>query len=381
VPFKLTISLASLFVTCSALAAPGKQARAAKPEHQRRYAVSDLTIDGSVSDEDRKKIETRLPGVVAILLGNQNADVATEGELRSVLDAHAELRNCNTDRCYLRLGDLLHADRLLSIRVERVEEPPSGWKWLVHILNYAVDQAQIVGTAVVPCIQCKADDMVNDVSNSFQPVFNGDTPKPLCTLSVGSRPPGATVSIDQIPLGETPFQHTIAAGRHTISVEHERFAKGQAESDCKANQGLDIAFTLDAKQTTSAVKDVELSELHGTGDHHLLPPPHVSNGLRIAGGTLLGVGIAGVITGGILVSFDGKGTCSLVGNHLQCPDHYATATPGYVAIGLGAGALIGGIVALVVDHKHRERARAGRDIRPSVQTSSRSLQFGLEGRF
>jgi hypothetical protein len=380
VAFKLTISLVSLFLTCSAVAAPGKQARAAQTEQQRRYAVSEIVFDGPVSAEDRAKIETRLPAVIGLLLGQRNADAVRDEDVKKVLEAHPELRSCNTDRCYLRLGDLLRADRLMTIRVERVEEPPSNWKWLVHILNYAVDQAEIVGTAVVPCNQCKADDLVNDVSNSFQPVFNGDTPKPLCKLSVGSLPPGATVSIDTIELGQTPFQHTVAAGRHTISVEHERFAKGQAESDCKPNQGLDIAFTLDSKQTTAEAKNVDLSgaDLHSATDHHA---PQVSNGLRIAGGTLVGVGVAGLVTGIALVSIDHHGTCSPTGDHLQCPDRYATATPGYVAIGLGAAALVGGAIALILDHNHREKARAARDIRPSVQTSARSFQLGLEGRF
>jgi hypothetical protein len=378
VAFKLLFGVSVLFLSWSALAAPGKQTKAAPAG--RRYAIAEITFDGPVSAEDRKTLEANIPGTVALIINQEGGELIDYEPIKKALEAHPELRGCSNDKCSLRLGDLVNANRLLTIRVERTEDSPTQWKWQVRILNFAVDQAQVVGATQVPCVQCKVDDLVHDLSNSFQPVFNADTPKSLCKLSVGSLPPGAAVSIDTVELGETPFEHTLAAGRHTIAVDRERFARGQAEIDCKPRAGMDITFTLDSKQTTSATKDVDLSgQKLFPADNGTIQVPPPSKGLRIAGGTLLGVGAAAVIAGAVLVAKNHDGTCTLTGSQTQCPERLATLVPGAVTIGLGAAAIVGGVIALVVDHQHREKlARAPH---PSVQASSNSFLLGLEGGF
>ncbi len=69
-------------------------------------------------------------------------------------------------------------------------------------------------------------------------------------------------------------------------------------------------------------------------------------GLRIAGATLLGVGAASLIAGGVLLSFDGKlagGFCEV--GPLRPPCRWDTRIGGGLAMGLGsAGMLAGGIM-------------------------------------
>lgn len=79
--------------------------------------------------------------------------------------------------------------------------------------------------------------------------------------------------------------------------------------------------------------------------------PKPSPALRIAGGTLLGVGVAATIAGAVLAARDPKPKEDMPRKE------WNTRPPGYALIGIGASIVVTGAVLLVVDARRRARTR------------------------
>lgn len=74
------------------------------------------------------------------------------------------------------------------------------------------------------------------------------------------------------------------------------------------------------------------------------PAPERANGgsgLRVLSWVGIGVGVAAVVAGAVLLHLDGQGTCSLSGDQTQCRNLYDTKAGGYAL--LGGGILVAGL--------------------------------------
>jgi hypothetical protein len=332
-----TISLVLLVSAVSA------SASAATP----RFALERINFIGNASPAERKLLDDRVWDTVEFLLSERGFELVHREDLVVELAEHPELKGCTEPRCRMRLGDLSHAERVLSVRITR-SGPAKKGDWSVKIEQFAVAAARVLPSSEVPCNSCTADELIGDLSHALDPLLKAPTPTAVCRLTVATEPPGATVRVDGMPLGETPFMHTVEAGRHAIEVERAGGPPASSSVDCAAG-GKELV-SLDLKPAVPA--QVMAAQ----------PAPRRSWALKGVGAGLLALGAAGVIAGAVDLSLDGKGNCDKAAGQKQCPQLYDTRTAGLALTVVGALAVAGGVTVLVLDAL-RKPSRLGATLR------------------
>jgi hypothetical protein len=308
--FVLVLVLASLILPSAASAGA------------RRYAIGEIRVEGDVGERERHDVEESAWRTLALLLPT-DATLAPDDAVRRALNGRPELRGCGDDRCMLALGDGLGVERIITLRIEKRD---GGWT--ARLLDYAVDAAQVAGTLELPCPGCDATALFDRLGRAFTSMLAAEATRPLCKLQVSSQPPSGVVAVDAVPLGRVPFAHTIAAGRHTITVDAPEFARGQAEIDCPAAGAQDLAFTLSADHSVVRQKDRggPRAAFVGAG----------ATSLALAGLAVAGLAVAGV--------YDGRPAC----DDSRCAFRYDTG----IAIGVSAAAVVvfgvGGVTLLAL---------------------------------
>jgi hypothetical protein len=190
----------------------------------RRWAIGEIRVEGDFVPDERAAIEERTWRALTLALPTDAFLAPHESVARALTDAPG-LRGCADDRCNLALGDRLGVERLITVRVER-----RGRDWTARLLAFAVDAAEVAGTLELPCAGCDADGLLAAFARAAAPLLRDERPRPLCALTVTAAP-GATVRVDTVALGEAPFAHSVAAGRHTVAVDAPA---AHAEVDCPA---------------------------------------------------------------------------------------------------------------------------------------------------
>jgi hypothetical protein len=97
----------------------------------------------------------------------------------------------------------------------------------------------------------------------------------------------------------------------------------------------------------------------------------------MVGGGLLVLGAAAVAVGGVDLARDGHGACNLSSGHTQCKTLYATGSEGAAFAGVGAAAVLGGVISLVVDSLLGRPA----PVQAEVKVSSAGAFITATGRF
>lgn len=294
----------------------------------RRYAIGEIRVEGDLSALERHDVEERAWRTLALLLPT-DASLAPDDAVKRVLGGRTDLRGCGDDRCNLELGDRLGVERLLTLRIEH-----GGDAWTARLLDYAVDAAQVAGTLEFPCRGCNVDALFDGLGRAFTSLVKTDAARPLCALKVASRPVDAMVAVDAVPLGRAPFAHSIAAGRHTIAVEHESFARGQTEIDCPPSGAQDLVFTLSAERSFAVVRTA-----------HDRPSRRALLAAGGASAILFGAAVAGLA---VAASYDGKPAC----DGPRCAFTYDT-TPSIAVAAVGVVLFGAAAVALLVTGSRR----------------------------
>jgi len=165
-------------------------------------------------------------------------------------------------------------------------------------------------------------------------------------LVLSSKPPGLLAVLDGQPIGTTPLERDVPVGQHQL--------------------GLVQNGTTVAQRYISVVAD-ERAEITMAPEAHPIPPPREvphAHHTRVLPAMLLGAGIAGVVTGGVLVATSQSPT----GDH---PTYRDTKGLG-LGIGIGGAVLAGvGVVLLL---------RGGGD-GPTINVTAGGATAGWIGRF
>jgi len=375
-------------VVVAALCAIAATVEAAKPPPikragagaARRYAVRSLVLDGPVTDAEAKLLRERLVNAFELGLVERNFLLVPPAEVDAVERANPELKNCVGVRCGFDIGAVLNAQRLLTVRVTKTQgaaTPPKA-DWTVQISNFSVETGTTKGPFDVPCRSCTADELVGDLFRSVSQVLADDTTEPTCSLKIESTPPGASVVIDGQAAGATPFSHSFAVGKHEIVVESAGFARGQTNVSCPAGVGQELSFVLTAEKSSMVARQTELPlERRGGGGA-------VARALKGAGAALLVFGVGGIVTGGVMLAYDGKGTCDLTAGRAQCPFVYDTALVGGVVLGIGIAVGVTGAALLgagVVAGRRRGERAARPSLLPSLALTPAGGAVGVVGTF
>jgi hypothetical protein len=168
--------------------------------------------------------------------------------------------------------------------------------------------------------------------------------KQPATLALTSRPSRMTVEVDGVVIGQTPLRHKIAPGKHRIRV----FGQGYVAQlrDVQAVKGVHEALEFTLSAVPPPRQEVPRSR------------PEVRQ-YRAAGGVLLGLGGALVITGGVFTALHGRPyRCSGDDVNLdgECRYLYGSLPGGVSMLAVGSAAVITGSVLLIVaGTKQRKR--------------------------
>ena len=329
----LAVLALALALSSSASAAP------------RRWAIGEIRVEGDVDEAARASVEERAWRALSLALPT-DALLAPHDAVAAALAATPALRGCAEDRCSLTLGDRLSVERLITVRIERRNDG-----WTAHLLSFAVDAAQVAGTLELPCPGCSADALMDNFARAAAPLLRDERDRPLCTLIVAA-PAGASVSVDTVALGEAPFSHTVAAGRHTVAA-----AGAQAELDCAAGAARTVTLGAVAAGATSR-RTLML-------------------GLGATSAVLAAGSFAGLITA---AAYDDRAVCSG-----RCGFRYDT-TVGIALGAVGVAAFTAAAVALLVVARKPAAARASLGARaftspPAATVAPAATAFGLAGSF
>jgi tetratricopeptide (TPR) repeat protein len=206
----------------------------------------------------------------------------------------------------------------------------------------------------------RAPDAANasDVKGLVEKLEDRLSKKGVQQLSVMSTPEGATVSVDDRPVGVTPWTGDLLPGRHRVELSLRGFEENTLEVELAAHRSQDVSVALVARPDSSgaAPPSTPVAATTAAG-----PSPSredrtdESGGLGIWPWVTLGAG--GVALGGALTfellrqgsESDAKGDDTQVGYKEKLDQMESQQTMARILAGVGGGLVIAGGVLLVLD--------------------------------
>jgi hypothetical protein len=192
-------------------------------------------------------------------------------------------------------------------------------------------------------------------------------PAAAASVSVRSEPLGARVLVDGTERGFTPQVLELPPGEHTIAVDKPGFVAQEHELTVEAGAEQELALVLVAAPPADG-KGKRKAKGSKAGSK-------AGRGLKIGGGVMLGLGLAGVATGVAMILVDQEPMpqrCE--GDDVDfrgvCRYRYDTLTGGIVGVAAGGLGVAGGLAMMIQGHRIAVRARADKQ-RASLSVSVR----------
>ncbi len=185
------------------------------------------------------------------------------------------------------------------------------------------------------CGHREFEEFVDVTAAQLAVTLAGVDPEPA-TLAVVGEPYGAQIRVDGAVVGEVPWEGEVGAGVHEIHIEKPGFVQHQ--------RGVE------AQQGARTTVDVDL----------LVDQTYKKRVMRAAGWTMVGVGAATLVAGGVLLGLHGephRASCSPRDAQGRCPNEYDSRTPGVAVTLTGAALSLGGGGVLVYERVKDQRTR------------------------
>jgi hypothetical protein len=327
------LAVARSLLVASALLVAGNASSATGPAPE-RVAVVEPELHGTF---DR--------GAARQMAGRIRAGIDRSGV--AVIDAtHAEA--CADAACFARIAEGTRATHVVRAVVSEAER---DYHLELELLDASGTTIASVEDTCEICGVEEAADMLEATATRLVAQLDAGTER--ASVRVQSRPAGASVSVDGKEMGTTPTTLELPPGQHTIELRKDGFA--------------------------AASRTVELEPgMRTTSEMRLVPNAGSSSRrAKIVGGTLLGVGLASLVGGIVMVAVDGREyekRCD--GNDVDadgdCRFVYRLKWPGAAMIAAGAALAGVGITVLAID-----RRRGKGSVRAAVTPSG----LRVSGRF
>jgi hypothetical protein len=301
-----------------------------------------MRTKGELSDVARARIEQ------ALLEGLAGSDARVIGpdQTRAVADA-----SCEAPTCLQPVVEHFDADYVAWVEVEA-----EGRDYALSLRLSSKEGSESRRDA--NCEICGFDEVaatVRDEATVMASKLQRLTAPGVLILE--TEPPGMTVYIDGVPVGETPLEREIEVGPHQLRLEGEGFAV--REQSLTVKTGVQERMLLEMTVVESA--DADKSRVR-----------------RILGWSFAGVGVAGLATGGAFLAYHHKevpGRCDEpedIDVNGLCRWRYNTLAPGLGLVAAGGASLIAGATLLAIDKKKR---KGGDTARTRVLVSPRSVSL------
>lgn len=245
----------------------------------------------------------------------------------------------------------------LSVRVSKKKD------YALALTMLGPDEA----TVAAPTDECKGcsldqvgakiDALVQQAAGSLAP--KEPPPATTATVSLRSEPLGARVLVDGTERGLTPLELELPPGEHTIAFDKPGFVAQEQKLTVEAGAAQELSPTLVAQPAADKKGKRGAKAKSGPAD------PKAGKGLKIGGGVMLGLGLAGVAAGIAMILVDEdpmplKCSGADVDFRGVCRYRYDTLLGGIVGTAAGGLGVAGGLAMMIQGHRISVRARASK---------------------
>lgn len=153
---------------------------------------------------------------------------------RDMVVENEGLERCQEATCLDRVGRLLHVQSVVTYQISvresdakpisqgpDYEPPPAGYRprrWELGLTYYNVSVGAIGGQGTATCVYCTLEQATLRLAELLTQAMNEDAARERGELEIATTPSGATVLVDGIELGTTPYHRQAYAGRHEVSL-------------------------------------------------------------------------------------------------------------------------------------------------------------------
>ncbi|MBL9008734.1 MAG: PEGA domain-containing protein [Myxococcales bacterium] len=324
--------------------------------------VLDAKTNGSVTPEELLVLENAVNNA----LKEQQFDLASKGERDTIIQGEG-IQGCFKEECQERIGRLLgaHAVMVYSLKVWR---STSGAAWTLGATYYNVEVGAIGAKATSECPSCTVAQAATALSDLVKKAIFDDAAKPRGQVVITSDPTNASVFIDGVELGVTPYKRTVFAGKHELTLRRTGHRSKNQSLNVTEGQLTNLSIKLDVGQDPVQVKYV--------AEHRPRPK------WRIAlGGALIGVGALGMLYGITGLALNGQCVDS-VPMGTACLQKYTSLPMGAALTGVGVAAAAVGAVLIALPGPRNTLPSTGAGAGGAAPASSApqaSLLFGGVG--
>jgi hypothetical protein len=304
---------------------------AASPAHaaERKMAcVLDAKTNGSLTPEELAQFESAVNNA----LKEQQFDLASKGERDTIIQGEG-IQGCFKEECQERIGRLLgaHAVLVYSLKVWR---STSGSAWTLGATYYNVEVGALGAKATSECPSCTIAQAASALSDLVKKAVFDDAAKPRGQVVITSDPTNASVFIDGVELGVTPYKRTVFAGKHELTLRRTGHRSKNQTLNVAEGQQTNLSIKLEVGQDPVQVKYV--------AEH--APRPK----WRIAlGSALLGVGVLGMVYGVTGLALNGQCVDSAPAG-VACMRKYTSLPAGAAMTGVGVAFAAAGAVLIAL---------------------------------
>lgn len=238
---------------------------------------------------------------------------------------------------------------------------PGKETWGMRLSLIDADTVDIAASAEPACPGCGGDQLVAQVTEQVRNMIKEAQAKPRGSWSITSDPPGADVRVGDRVIGKTPINRAAFAGSFELIFEKPQYQTDRKSIEVQAGQKATLAVTLNPVVVEPPPKPVVVEKP--------VKPPAVRPLWRVITGGLLTAAGVGMLGFGIsALSVNGQCLQEPMAPAIKCFDRYTTGTVGGALTGVGAAAIVGGVLMIAIPSPSKAS---------SAPSKSTSKQAGL----
>lgn len=318
--------------------------RTAHAEPVREVAVAPVTVQGELGDDARHKLE------VDTVRGLRREGILVLTP-EAVVERVPASKDCDDAECVAEVGRTLGVSHIVTTEVV-----VDGRDYAVTVRLIEVATANEMKRESATCEICGLGE-VTDQLLVLATHTSKAIPEPQATVStveIDSDPEGAAVFVDNIPVGQTPVVVHLEAGQHSLKME--KHGHHPHADSFEIEEGVDRRLAYVLPRVAPVPVPVES------------PSPVVTSGanqeyrrVRIAGWTLIGLGVGSVIGGAALIELDQqpvRRACfgDAVDETGLCRWRHTTRTGGIAMVSAGIASAAAGVALTIVAHRREQRS-------------------------
>jgi hypothetical protein len=231
--------------------------------------------------------------------------------------------------------------------------PPGKETWGMRLSLVDAESVDVASSAEPSCPGCGGDQLVAAVSEQVRNMIKEAQAKGRGSWAITSEPPGATIRVGNRVIGKTPLSRAALAGSFELVFEKPEFKSEKKQVEVQAGQKAQVSVTL----TPAEVKAPTVA----TVVEKPVAPPVKRPLWRIVTGSLLAAAGVGVLGFGLsALSVNGQCVAQPIAPATQCLDRFSTGTVGGALTGVGAAALVGGILMIAIPNSSKPSTSSSR---------------------